>query len=121
MTGRGGKTPDREPGRVNSGQCPGAADRGLPVGELFPDPLHLARLPSAFPDVAVIEGQDAEPGLVEPPGEPVGARLLGHREAAGHDHAAAVGPWIVPGGALGFAADEPDSLPFHGYPRIASS
>ena len=115
---RGGKAPDRDPGRVDSGPRPGAADRGPPVGELLADALHLARLPAALAQVAVVEGQDAEPGLGEPPGEQVGSRLLGHREAAGHDHAAAVGPRVVPGRALGVAAREPDFLPFHGCPRI---
>src|SRR6266567_5301687 len=74
--------------------------------------------PAALAQVAVVEGQDAEPGLVEPPGEQVGARLLGHREAAGHDHAGAVAPRVVPGRALGAAAGEPDLLPFHGCPRL---
>src|SRR6185437_13991264 len=113
-----GKAPDRDPGRVDPGQRPGAADRGPPVGELLADALHLARLPAALAQVAVVEGQDAEPGFGEPPGEHVSSRLLGHCEAAGHDHAAAVGPGIVPGRALGVAAREPDLLSLHGYPRI---
>ena len=115
---RGGKAPDRDPGRVDLGQRPGAADRGPPVGELLADALHLARLPAALAQVAVVKGQDGEPGVGEPPGEQVGSRLLGHCEPAGHDHAAAVGPGVVPGRALGVSAREPDLLPFHGYPRI---
>ena len=34
---------------------------------------------SALAEPAVVEGEDGEPGIMEPPGEPVGARLLGHR------------------------------------------
>jgi hypothetical protein len=101
MTAGQGESPDREPGRVYFRQGRSEPDRGLPVGELLPDADDLARLPSALPKTAVVEGQDSEPGLVESLREQVGARLLGHRASAGHDHAGAVGSWIVPGGALG--------------------
>ena len=36
-------------------------DRGLPIGELLTDALHLTRLPSAFPEMAVVQGEAANP------------------------------------------------------------
>ena len=43
--------------------------------------------------------------------EPVGARLLGHREPTGHDHTRAAGSPVMPGGALSAPADEANLLP----------
>jgi hypothetical protein len=118
VTARGGEAPDRQPGRVDSGQRPGEVDRRLPVVELVADPRDLARLPAALAHTAVVESDDAEPGIVEPLGELVGARLLGHREPAGHDHARAVGSRIVPRGALGIATDESNLLPLDRHPDL---
>src|SRR5205814_5149844 len=47
----------------------------------------------------------------------IGGRLLRHREPAGHDHTGAAGSRIVPGGALGAAAGEPDLLAWCGLPH----
>src|SRR5262249_17813258 len=83
--------------------------------ELLADANDLARPPAALPETAVVEGEHREPGVVEPPGERVGARLLGHRAATGHDHAGAIGPRIVPGGTLRAAADESHLFSPHGH------
>ena len=109
---RGRKGPDREPGRVDLRQPGRERDRSPPVLELLPDPHHLARLAAALAQVAVVEGQDREPGLLEPLCELVGARLLGHREPARHDHACPVGARIVPGGAFRATDNKPNLLPF---------
>jgi hypothetical protein len=109
----GGEAPDRQLRGVDSRQGRGEPDRGLPVGELLPDADDLARLSTAVPETAIVEGEDGEPCVVESLREPVGARLLGHCEAAGHDHAGTVGSWIVPGGAFAVAAAESNLLPLH--------
>ena len=49
VAARQGEAPDREPGRVDSGQAGSERGRRLPVGELFPDADNLAWLPSALP------------------------------------------------------------------------
>src|SRR5258706_10286976 len=77
---------------------------------LLADAHDLARPATALPETAVVEGENGEPGVVEPLGEQVGRRLLRHRQTAGHDHAAAVGSRVVPGGALGVAASEVNLL-----------
>ena len=66
---------------------------------------------AALAEAAVVESEHREPGVIEAAGEQVRARLLGHRETAGHDHAAAVGSGIEPGGALGAAAGKAHLLP----------
>src|SRR5262249_56050032 len=96
ITSGRGETPDREPGRVDPRERRRAFDRCLPVAELLPDTHDLARLPPALSQMAIVECQDGEPGIVEPACEQVGAGLLGHREPPGHDHAGAVGSPILP-------------------------
>ncbi|KPI06093.1 hypothetical protein OK006_6522 [Actinobacteria bacterium OK006] len=76
-----------------------ALDRGVPVGDLLVEADDLARRAPALLEPSVVEGQDRETGVVESRGEQVRGRLLRHRGSAGHDHAAAVGPRIVPGGS----------------------
>src|SRR5262249_32279882 len=58
-----------------------------------------------------IESEHREPDVIEAAGEQVRPRLLGHRETAGHDHAAAVGSGVEPGCALGAAAGKAHLLP----------
>jgi len=72
------------------------------------------------PEMAVVEGEDGEPGVVESLRERIGAQLLRHRAAAGHDHAGAVGSGVVPSSALRVAADEADFLPLDGHLEAAS-
>jgi hypothetical protein len=113
---REGEAPDRDSGRVDSRQGRGERDRGLPVGELIPDAHDLARLATALPEMAVVDGEDGEPGVVESLREQVGARFLGHRATAGHDHARAVDPWVVPRSAVRISAEEVNLLPLSGHP-----
>src|SRR5215469_13199179 len=115
MTARGGKSPDGHPGRIDPRQRPRTADGRLPVGEHVANRLDQARLPAALPQPPVVEGEDREPGLAEPPRELVGSGLLGNREPAGHDDARAVRAWVMPGSALVIPADEPDVLSLLGH------
>ena len=85
VTAGGGEGPDREPVRIDSRQGRGERDRGLPVGNLVPDGQDLARAPTALTKMAVVEGEDGEPGVVESLREQVCTGLLGHGEAPGQD------------------------------------
>lgn len=76
-----------------------ALDRGVPVGDLLVEAHDLSRRAPALPEPPVVEGQDRETGVAESRGEQVRGRLLRHRGSASHDHAAAVGPRIVPAGS----------------------
>jgi hypothetical protein len=75
VAARGREAPDREPGGVDARQGAGEGDRGPQVGVLLADPRDLPRLAAALPEVAVVEGQDREPGLVKALSEPIGSRL----------------------------------------------
>ena len=77
-------------GLADSLARPGGNVTGL--GLLIPEvsAKGLALLKEGVPalaEVAVVEGEDAEPGLVEPAREQVCRRFLRYREASGHDHA----------------------------------
>ena len=95
---------------MRTGSC--EFDRGLPVRKLLADPSNLAWLPTALADVAIVESQNSEPGLMESRREEVGAGLLRDAKATRHDHAATVDARVVPGGAVAFAADESNLLAF---------
>ena len=98
------------PGRVGRTRSPPASRRADPD-----DGQDLARLPAAVPTMAVVEGEDSEPRVLNRLRKQVGAGLHRHREPSGHDHAGAVGPRVVPPGARRVAADEVNLLPLNGH------
>jgi hypothetical protein len=81
---------------------------------LFSDAHDPTRPTAALAKVAIVEGEHAEPRVVEAPGEQVRGRLLGYGEAASHDHAPAVGAGVMPRGAHRVAARKTHLVPLDG-------
>jgi len=85
------ESPDGDLGGIDARECARELERGFVVALLLSNSYDLPRLATAFAQMAEVEGEHREAGLVEATGEPIGPRLLGDTGPGGHDDASAVG------------------------------